>query len=72
MPKQQLKIKDLITDIDNKFNEIIPSFSSFNYEFSLGNRLVDIFPNHFVFHSTKRKSDSSIKSHLCDLENITL
>jgi len=43
MPKQQLKIKGPIMDIDNRFNKIIPSLSHFNYEFSLGNRLVDIF-----------------------------
>jgi len=48
MLKQQLKIKGPIIDIDNRFNKIIPSFSPFNYEFSLENRLVDIFPNCFV------------------------
>ena len=48
MLKQQLKIKGPIIDIDNIFNNIIPSFSPFNYEFSLENRLVDIFPNCFV------------------------
>ena len=72
MPKQQLKIKGLITDIDNRFNEIIPSFSPFNYEFLLGYRLVDIFPNCFVFYSSDRKSDNSIKNHLHNLENATL
>ena len=72
MPKQQLKIKGPIIDIDNRFNEIISSFSSFNYEFLLGYRLVDIFPNYFVFHSLDRKSDSSVKSHLHNLKNITL
>ena len=72
MPKQQLKIKGPIIDIDNRFNEIISSFSSFNYEFLLGYRLVDIFPNYFVFHSLDRKSDSSVKNHLHNLKNITL
>ena len=71
-PKQQLKIKGSIMDINNRFNEIISFFSPFNYEFLLGYRLVDIFPNYFVFNSLDRKSDSSVRSYLHNLENITL
>jgi len=71
-PKQQLKIKGSIIDINNRFNEIISFFSPFNYEFLLGYRLVDIFPNYFVFNSLDRKSDSSVRSYLHNLENITL
>jgi len=59
-------------DINNRFNEILPSFSSFNHKFSLGNRLIDIFPNCFSFHSLNRKSKNSIKNHLYNLKNITL
>ena len=58
--------------MDNKFNEIFPSFSPLNCEFSLGNRLIDIFPNHFLFHPVNRKSKDSVKTHLCKLDDITL
>ena len=51
-------------DIDHRFNEIIPSFSCFNYEFSPENKLVDIFSNCFIFYSLDRKSNSSIKKSL--------
>jgi len=61
-----------MTDIDNRFNKILPSFSPFNCEFSPGNRLIDIFPNHFSFYSLNRKSKDSIKTHLSNLDNITL
>ena len=72
MPKQCQNIKDLIIDINNRFNEIIPFFSPFNHEFLLGNRLIDIFPNQFSFYSLDKKSKNSIKNHLYNLENISL
>ena len=59
-------------NIDNMFNKILPSFSLFNCEFSPENRLIDIFPNCFSFHSLNRKSEDNIKSYLHDLENISL
>ena len=71
MPKQQLNIKGSIVDINNKFNEVFPSFSSFNCEFSPGNRLIDIFPKHFLFYSLNKKYKSSIKSYLYKLKEIT-
>ena len=58
--------------MDNRFNKIILFFSSFNCEFSLGNRLIDIFPNHFSFHSLNRKNDYNVKSQLYKLNSITL
>jgi len=72
MPKQQLNIKGLIIDMKNRFNEIILSFSLFNHKFSLGNRLIDIFPNCFSFHPVNRKSKNNVKNHLCNLNSITL
>ena len=70
--RQWIIIKGSIVDIDNRFNEVFPSFSPFNYEFSSGNRLIDIFPNYFSFHSLNRKSEYNVKSHLLKLNNITL
>ena len=58
--------------MDNRFNKIFPSFSPLNCEFSLGNRLIDIFPNHFLFHPVNRKSKDSVKTHLHKLDDITL
>jgi len=67
-----LNIKGPIINIDNRFNKILPSFSPFNHKFSLGNRLIDVFPNCFLFHSLNRKSKNSIKNHLHNFENVTL
>ena len=70
-PRQWVNIKDLIINIDNRFNEIFPSFSPLNCEFSPGNRLIDIFPNHFLFYPINRKSEDSVKTHLYKLNDIT-
>ena len=56
----------------HRFNEIISFFSLFHCKFLLGNRLIDIFLNRFSFHSLDRKSENNAKSHLCNLENISL
>jgi len=58
--------------MDNRYNKIFPSFSLFNSKFSPGNRLIDIFSNHFLFHSLNRKNNHDVKSHLYHLDNITL
>ena len=71
-PKQCLKIKDSMVDIDNRFNKIIPSFSPFDCKFLLGNRLIDIFPNRFSFYSLDRKSKNNVKSYLHSLESVSL
>jgi len=68
-PRQCTIIK---SPIINRFNEIIPSFSLFNSEFSLGNRLVNVFPNQFSFYPVNRKSNNNIKSHLTKLNNLIL
>ena len=48
------------------------SFSPFNPEFLPGNRLIDIFPNHFSFHISNRSNSQDIKCHLRHLDNITI
>ena len=72
MPRQHSSIKGPLVDMDNRFNKVFPFFSSFNYEFLPGNRLIDIFPNHFSFHSSNRKNNHNIKSYLQCLDNITI
>lgn len=58
--------------MNNRSNEIFPFFSLFNYKISLKNRLIDIFSNHFSFHTLNRKNSYNIKSHLQYLDNITI
>jgi len=58
--------------MNNKFNKVFPSFSPFNHKFSPGNRLIDVFPNHFSFHSSNRSNNQDIKSYLKCLDNITI
>ena len=58
--------------IIDRFNEIVLSFSPFNSEFSLGNKLVNVFPNQFSFYPVNRKSNNNIKSHLTKLNNLIL
>ena len=65
-------IKELIVDIDNRFNEVFPSFDSFNRKFSLGSCLIDIFHSYLLFHCSNRQSDQSIKSHIYLLDNIAI
>ena len=72
MPRQWVIIKGLIVDINNRFNKVFLSFSLFNYEFLLGNRLINIFSNHFSFHYLNRKSNYNIESYLLKLNSITL
>jgi len=70
IPKQFLSIKDSIIDIYNRLNKVFPLLFPFNWEFSLGNR-IDVFPKHFSFHSLNRNCESSIKSPLHKLKDIT-
>ena len=72
MPRQYSIIKDPLVDMDNRCNKIFPSFSPFNCENSPENRLMDLFPNHFSFHTLNRKNNHDIKSYLWCLNNITI
>ena len=70
-PKQCLKVKGPVVDMDNRFNEIFPFFDLFNKKFVPGDRLIDIFSSCFSFYSTNRQSDKSIKTHIYNLNNIS-
>ena len=69
---QQLIIKRLIVDMDNRFNKIFPSFDPLNKEFALGSCLINTFPSWFSFYSSNKQSIKSIKTHICYLNNISL
>jgi len=66
MAKQRIKLKLLLIDVNNKCNKNFLSFSFFNEEFKLENRLVDIFPDCFSFYSCF----SNIKKHIKNLNEI--
>ena len=51
IPKQRLHLKSLLIDVDNKCNKFSSLFSFFNEKFKLGNHLIDLFSDHFSFHS---------------------
>ena len=71
-PKQQMNIKKPLVDIDNRYNEFILSFFLFNREFSLGNRLINVFPKQFSFYLINRKNTHDVKNYLNKLDNIIL
>ena len=70
--KQQVFIKSFIVDIKNHLNGIFLSFDSFNREFHLGNRLVNSFSNHFLFHKANHSSEESKLHHYSHLNNVML
>jgi len=65
-------IKGLIVNIDNRFNEVFPSFDLLNKEFSLSSHLINIFHNLFLFHCFNKQSNQGIKSYICLLDNIAI
>ena len=70
--KQQLNIKGSIVDANNRLNRVFPFFNLFSTKFSPGDRIIDIFPSCFSFHSTNRKSKESRKAYICKLDELTL
>ena len=68
MAKQRLHLKFLLINVDDKWNEFFPSFSFFNEEFKPGSWLIDLFPDHFSFHSHL----SCIKKHIKKLNKMKL
>ena len=52
--------------MDNKCNEVFPSFSFFNKEFEPGNRLIDLFSDHFSLHFCS----PNLKKHIEKLDEI--
>ena len=61
-----------MVDIDNRFNEVFPAFDPINSKFHPGNRIVDLFPNHFSFYLFSRSSDHSFKSCIQQLNTLAI
>ena len=66
--KQRLRLKSPLIDVDNKCNQLFPPFSFFNKEFKPGNRLINLFSDHFSFHF----HSSNTKKHIEKLDEIVL
>jgi len=71
-PKQQLNVKGSIVDTNNKLNRVFFLFNPFGFKFPPGDRLINIFPSHFSFHSINRKSEEGRIAHICKLNKLTL
>ena len=65
-------IKGHLVDMDNHFNEIFSSFDPLNPEFSLDNRIIDIFSNYFSFHLFSKYKDQYFKLHIQQLNNLAI
>ena len=58
--------------MDNRFNEVFPSFNLFNKEFAPGYQLINVFSSHFSFYTSNKQSNKNLKVHIQSLDNITL
>jgi len=58
--------------MDNRFNEVFPSFSPFHLEFTLGNRVIDNFSDQFSFNLYSKRKDNNMKSHIQQLDKMTI
>ena len=68
MAKQRMKLKSPFINANDKCNEFFLSFSFFNDEFKLGKCIIDIFSDHYSFHSCIL----NIKKHIKNLEETTI
>ena len=65
-------IKGHLVDMNNRFNEVFPSFNLLNPEFKPGNRIIDCFSNHFSFHLCSKNNDPLFKNHSQQLNNLAI
>ena len=69
-PKQHVKIKNSIVNINNYLNGIFLAFDSLNQELSPGFCLIDIFPDCFSFYLANCKDTDTKITHQNKLKNI--
>jgi len=70
-PLSVVLTKGPIVNIDNRFNEVLPSFDLSNKEFTLDHHLINIFSNHFSFHTLSKQSNKNLRVHIWSLDNIS-
>ena len=63
---------DILVDMDNRFNEVFPSFAPLHPEFSPSHRVIDIFPSCFSFHLFNKQKDNSFKTRIQQLDNLAI
>ena len=63
-------IKGHIVNIDNRFNEVFPSFDPLNPEFLSNHRIIDSFSSCFFFHLSSNCNDQNLKSYIQQLDNL--
>ena len=68
MPKQLSCLSSPLIDMNNRYNEFLPSFSLFNNKFSPGNHFIDTFPDCFLFNPWTY----NVKNYLYKLNDITI
>ena len=69
-PKQCLKVKSSIVDINNHLNQVSPTFDSLNRELSLGFYLIDTFSDCFFFYIVNQKDAKAKITYQDKLKNI--
>jgi len=73
LTKQQCGlIKGYIVDMDNRFNEVFPSFDPLNPEFQPGSRIIDNFSHRFSFDSFSKSSNCSFKLYTQQLNDLAI
>ena len=58
--------------MDNRFNEVFPSFNLLNSEFSPGSHLINIFSSCFFFHLVIKHKDSNLEDCSHKLNDIAI
>ena len=58
--------------MDNRFNEVFPSFVSFHPRFFSSNRVIDIFSNCFSFNLFSKQKDDSLKMYIYQLNSLAI
>ena len=61
-----------VVNMNNRFNEVFPSFSSLHLEFTPGNKVIDNFSDQFSFNLYNKRKDNNIKSRIQQLDKITI
>ena len=65
-------IKGHLVNMDNRFNEVFPSFDLLNPEFKPDNRIINCFSDHFSFHLFSKNNDPLFKNHSQQLDNLAI
>ena len=63
-------IKGYLVDMDNCFNEIVPSFDPINPELFPGHRIIDMFSNCFFFQPLSKVANCNVTSWVQELDRI--